>query len=47
MKNLGAIIKDFLKDANMYWGIFAEIAFVVVLSMAGFLICFLLQRCAL
>jgi hypothetical protein len=42
--NIIMIIKDFFKDIDMYWGIFAEIAFVAVISMIGFLICFVLQR---
>ena len=44
MKSLMTMLKGFFKDGDMYLGIFAEIAFVVVLSMVGFLICFVIQR---
>jgi hypothetical protein len=44
MKKMMTLLQGFFRDRNMYLGIFAEIAFVVVLSLIGFIICLALQR---
>ncbi|HEX3047362.1 MAG TPA: hypothetical protein VHY08_21605 [Bacillota bacterium] len=44
MKKVMALVQSFFTDRDMYQGIFAEIAYVIVLGMIGFLICWALQR---
>jgi hypothetical protein len=44
MKKTLRMVRGFFNDVDMYLGIFAEVAYVIGLSLVGFLICWALQR---